>query len=283
MLGAGQPRRLVVTDAAGKFTIENICKGRLRLQADAGDLSSNVDTEGGADNVKIVLGEGEPAMRARPPRPDQADAKTPPSLLGKPLPEFAGIDLEFKAQQAKNKKLLVCFWDMNKRPSRDMVIGLSERAQRLKDKDVAVICVQASKVDEKALNEWLKDSNIPFPVGMVQGNEQQTKFNWGVKSLPWLILTDWKHTVRAEGFGINELDEAAKWVRIEGRVTDPNGQPLANAEVRIHRHDVTYYEPAEITETDEQGYYRLPAVDWPYRIGAKWKEPLKNGYRRQLM
>jgi len=29
----------------------------------------------------------------------------------------------------------------------------------------------------------------------------------GVKSLPWLILTDSKHTVRAEGFGLTQLDE----------------------------------------------------------------------------
>jgi len=36
---------------------------------------------------------------------------------------------------------------------------------------------------------------------------KQTRFAWGVKSLPWLILTDKEHIVRAEGFNINELDE----------------------------------------------------------------------------
>jgi len=29
---------------------------------------------------------------------------------------------------------------------------------------------------------------------------------WGVKSLPWLILTDRKHVVTTEGFGLNNLD-----------------------------------------------------------------------------
>ena len=31
--------------------------------------------------------------------------------------------------------------------------------------------------------------------------------SWGAHALPWLILTDKKHIVQAEGFGISELDE----------------------------------------------------------------------------
>jgi len=42
---------------------------------------------------------------------------------------------------------------------------------------------------------------------MVWADEKETIFAWGVKSLPWLILTDRKHIVRAEGFGLSELDE----------------------------------------------------------------------------
>ena len=68
------------------------------------------------------------------------------------------------------------------------------------------MAVQASKVDETALREWVKKNNIPFQVGMVQGDEEKTRFNWGVKALPWLILTDKKHTVRAEGFSLADLD-----------------------------------------------------------------------------
>jgi len=47
---------------------------------------------------------------------------------------------------------------------------------------------------------------IPFPVGMIQDNEDSIRFDWAVKSLPWLILTDSKHVVIAEGFGLDELD-----------------------------------------------------------------------------
>ncbi|GAF82278.1 unnamed protein product, partial [marine sediment metagenome] len=32
----------------------------------------------------------------------------------------------------------------------------------------------------------------------------------GVRSLPWLILTDTEHIVRTDGFGTNELNEKIK-------------------------------------------------------------------------
>jgi len=139
------------------------------------------------------------------------DLGTPLPLLGKPLPEFDGIDINFGAEQAKGKKILVCFWDMNQRPSRHLVRELAKRAEELKEEDGAVVCVEASKVDRKELDDWVKKYNIPFPVGMVEGDaEEQVRFAWGVKSLPWLILSDRQHIVRAEGFGLEELDEKIK-------------------------------------------------------------------------
>jgi len=54
----------------------------------------------------------------------------------------------------------------------------------------------------------VRKQGISFPVGMIQGDEEKTHIAWGgVRSLPWLILTDRKHIVRATGFSINELDE----------------------------------------------------------------------------
>jgi internalin A len=46
---------------------------------------------------------------------------------------------------------------------------------------------------------------------------QQTRFAWGVRSLPWLILTDCNHVVTAEGFGPGELDEKIKDRRLKGQ------------------------------------------------------------------
>jgi len=131
----------------------------------------------------------------------------PPELVGKPLPELKDLKIEISSADAGDKMILVCFWDMEQRPSRNCIIRLAKQAEQLKQKGVTVVTVQASKIDENALNKWVNNYNIPFNVGMVQGDEEKTRFNWGVRSLPWLILTDPDHTVRAEGFGPSELNE----------------------------------------------------------------------------
>jgi hypothetical protein len=128
------------------------------------------------------------------------------SLLGKPLPELKDSKIDLSLADADDKMILVCFWDMEQRPSRHCIIQLAKQAEQLKQKGVMVVAVQASKVDENALNEWLKKYKIPFPVGMVQDDVKKNRFTWGVRSLPWLILTDRKHIVRAEGFGLSELN-----------------------------------------------------------------------------
>jgi hypothetical protein len=119
---------------------------------------------------------------------------------------FEGIDIDFDMDQAEGKKLLVCFWDMNQRPSRNCLLQLGKRAQELKAKDVLVVAVQASKIERGKLHEWIKESDIDFPVGMIVGDEKKIRFTWGVQSLPWLILTDRNHIVSAEGFGLDELN-----------------------------------------------------------------------------
>ncbi|MFC1793057.1 carboxypeptidase regulatory-like domain-containing protein [Planctomycetota bacterium] len=130
-----------------------------------------------------------------------------PSLVGKPLPDISGITTDFTPAQAQGKMVLVCFFDMNQRPSRHCLIQIAKQAEQLKNKGVIAIAVQASKMEQEALNQWVKKNNILFPVGIVQGDAEKIRFSWGVRSLPWLILTDSKHTVRAEGLGLTELDD----------------------------------------------------------------------------
>ncbi len=59
------------------------------------------------------------------------------------------------------------------------------------------------------LSEWVKKHDVPFPVGMIEGDVEKTKLAWGVQAQPWLILTDKEHIVRAE-VGLNELDQKIK-------------------------------------------------------------------------
>jgi len=45
---------------------------------------------------------------------------------------------------------------------------------------------------------------------MIQADEEKARFTWGVRSLPWLILTDKRHVVTAEGFALGELEDKTR-------------------------------------------------------------------------
>jgi hypothetical protein len=128
-------------------------------------------------------------------------------LKDKSLPDMKQFAVVQDPNQAKNKMILVCFFDMNQRPSRNCMRQLSIKAQELKTKGVFVVAVHASKVDDNKLRLWLQKYKISFTVGMIQSHEEKIRYTWGVRSLPWLILTDKEHTVTAEGFSVAELDD----------------------------------------------------------------------------
>ncbi len=132
------------------------------------------------------------------------------SLLGKPLPSLEDFSVKLSEIQDSNSVIVICFFDMEQRPSRNCIMQLSKKVQELKTKDIVVVAVQASKIDKNELNEWVKENNIPFPIGMIEDDEEKIRLSWGIRSLPWLIITNDKHIVRAEGFTLNELSEKLK-------------------------------------------------------------------------
>jgi hypothetical protein len=133
-----------------------------------------------------------------------------PSLVGKPLPDMNGVTIDFTPTQVQGKMVLVCFFDMNQRPSRYCITQLAKQAEQLEEKGLTVVAVQASKIELETLNQWVKKNNIHFSVGMVRGDDDKIRFAWGIESLPWLILTNRTHIVRAEGFSLGELDNKLK-------------------------------------------------------------------------
>lgn len=199
--GDNQPdNREIQTDSAGKFVIKNVCAGPMRLNASvsgSGRLYGNIETEGGATDVRIVVS-GRPTGQPFVP-------KKPQPLAGKPLPDLKSVGVELPADTT-DRMLLVCLWDMNQRPSRHCVSQLAQQAARLAEKGVTVVAVQAAKADEAALAQWVEKNKPPFKVGCLTGDVEKAKFAWGAVSLPHLILTDKKHIVIAEGFGLGELD-----------------------------------------------------------------------------
>jgi len=187
-----------LTDVHGRFRITGLCNEPVTIKAISPLGQKHRGTtlaHAGNKNVRVVL---------------RRVLQFGESLAGKALPELKDLNVDFSPPDAAGKMILLCFFDMQQRPSRNCLRQLSSRAQQLNAGGVVIATVQISKVDEKTLAEWLKDNKMPFPVGMIDGDEQQTRFTWGVKSLPWLILTDKKHIVIAEGFAVGELENRLK-------------------------------------------------------------------------
>lgn len=170
-----------------------------------------IDDQAASDTEINALREALPDCRLRvePSRGNRLRPKyspeSAPSLVGRPLPDMEGLGIDLSRVQTTDKKLLVCLWDMNQRPSRYCVSQLAKRMQDLKGESIVVVVIQAAKIDKNKLDDWATKNEMPFPMGMIQTEEKKTRFSWGVKSLPWLILTDEEHVVQAEGFSIAEL------------------------------------------------------------------------------
>ncbi|MBN2594890.1 MAG: MBL fold metallo-hydrolase, partial [Sedimentisphaerales bacterium] len=98
-------------------------------------------------------------------------------------------------------------WDVQQRPSRNYVKELAKKAGELAEEDVVVACVQVAGVEDNVIDEWVKENEIPFAMGRSVAEEGKSTFDWGVKSMPWSILTDRMHIVSSEGFDLGDLDE----------------------------------------------------------------------------
>ncbi len=197
--GENQPDLNAKTDKDGKFVLENICVGEINISASyrSGNdyLSGHVRTEGGAEDVKIILSNQNVNSRFVP--------KKAVSLIGKQLPDLTACGVKIPADAGK---VLVFAWDMNQRPSRHFIKQLTAKAGLLKEKSVTVLLLQTIPVEKEKLNDWFKDNNIAFPCGIITENPDEMKDNLGIQGLPWLILTDADHKVIAEGVSVGELE-----------------------------------------------------------------------------
>lgn len=196
--------RTIRTDAEGRFRVEHLST-QIRTdhnkaefiprtwQISYGDTVQTIAFDQGdlIDGFELVV------------RPDVAKA---PPLTGSPLPAFDDIKIDLAPGQLKNKRVLVCFFDWEQRPSRNSVMQLARQVDSLRAKGVAVVAVSVMATSDTALQTWAKENKIPFPVGTIQGDRDETLFTWSAKSLPWLVLSDNSHTVTAEGFNLDELD-----------------------------------------------------------------------------
>jgi hypothetical protein len=192
---AGQPRKQGITDEQGRFLIEGLCPGPLRIQAGIGGRERKpgfLEAQGGDTGLKVVMGQTRVHERYT-------------SLVGKPMPALSDLRVDLGEAKLDKKPVLLCFWDMEQRPSRRVVTQLAKQAQTLSDEGVTVVLVQVAEIEQPALKQWIIKHEIPFKSTSLKADFEEKKLEWDVKSLPWLILADEKHIVRAEGFAFSEL------------------------------------------------------------------------------
>ncbi len=137
------------------------------------------------------------------------------SLLNKALPALTDLAQNLSQVQASNKPLLVCLCDLDQRPSRQCLSELAGKMAGLTSQGVEVLVVQVAKVDMKQHEVWLKENAIMTPIHHASADFAAKQSAWGATSLPWLILTDKSHIVRAEGFPVGELESRVK--ELDGR------------------------------------------------------------------
>jgi hypothetical protein len=132
-----------------------------------------------------------------------------PSLLGKELPSFEGISFSAPTP-TKGKAILLCYVDLEQRPSRHAIRELIAQSELLMSHSMELILIQSSNMSPETLKEWREKLKIRFGIGTIMGDSDTLRWSWGVRSLPWPILTDRNHIVTAEGFSLNELEDKIK-------------------------------------------------------------------------
>jgi len=148
----------------------------------------------------------EPGVKVQDKRSGKLEIyKLSPTLLNKPLGPFDKISLPTPLP-AKGKPLLIVFVDFDQRPSRHCLTQLANRLDDPIFDRLSPIVIQAAAMSPETLATWRERLKLPMDIGVISGNAPSVRWSWAVKSLPWLILTDAKHIVRAEGFAMDELE-----------------------------------------------------------------------------
>jgi hypothetical protein len=201
--GQHQPFSETSTNKEGRFILRGLVRGAVSIYAfrmeESGILHGEAEAQTGDPNVQVVVIE-----RDLKGKPVQAKDK---SLAGKPLPPLTDLAKDLARVQTDGKPVLLCFVDIEQRPSRRCLSDLAKKADALAAKAVTVLVVQVTPVDPKQHEDWLRTNQVAFSVHVADAGFDAAKAKWGVQSLPWLVLTDKEHVVKAEGFAMGELDE----------------------------------------------------------------------------
>jgi hypothetical protein len=212
---AEEATRLVVFDAAGKQHVS-----RTRLGGEGAGLVRYIHRFESlkTEDIKRIEFQKRPYdhwiefrdVSLRPgrqtrPRVEIEEIRT--GLAGSPLPRFNTPRIDAAVENARGKRILLCFWDIGQRPSRNCIHRLAKQQAAMESKGVVVIPVHISSPGEDPPSEWLEKNRVPLLTETLEDGRAKARQIWGVRLLPWLVLTDSNHVVTAEGITLDELDQ----------------------------------------------------------------------------
>jgi hypothetical protein len=195
--GTDQPNKVTATDEQGRFLFTRIAEGPLRIQVNFSSSPAGNGTlkcQAGDQDVKGILGR-------------TVVHESFKTLKGKPLPDLAQLMAVNVDTNLDGKSVVLIFWDMEQRPSRRALTQLAKQSEALKEKGIVVVAVDISGTTSEDLQTWKTDYDIPFIVTPIKGDFEETKLTWGVKALPWIVVTDPTHVVTGEGLSVEEVVE----------------------------------------------------------------------------
>ena len=193
--GDGQPDLDIQADAHGRFALD-VCPGTVSLSVRFQELQTSVQAQAGDTNVVVTL--KPQSGHSEPEKPKRA------SLIGKALPDLSSFNLPNDAA-VPGKTILLCLFDCEQRPSRQTIRLLAEQIDSLRQKGVAVLCIQAAVVSSDSFDPWKEATPSPFKIGRITAKTAASAWATDTESLPWLILVNSQGRVAAEGFSLEDL------------------------------------------------------------------------------
>lgn len=227
--GGSHDSRATSTDEHGRFRVDRIPLGPVTIQVDfgQGDDAAYVYAHSG-DHVTIRLGQ------------HFTNFVPQDALVGRPLPDLSKLEIGLDNRRMQNKKVLLCFVDYTQRASQIAISQLQRFSSRFRANNVEIICIQAAPVDEDDLGRWKRQNKISFPIYVLPGRGAQGRIpllqqnpditqalrrDWGVRSLPWTILTDERQQIVATGINAGRV---LTLVHETGRMISPLESPRRN-------------------------------------------------------
>lgn len=199
--GNQQPHKYMTTGPDGKFRLEGLCEGTVRLhfsgQVNGNHCWGNIQVIAGDEQIEYILTKDSNRSKRRLEY-EKIDEKKLPSLKQFSLEQFETA--------AADKPILLAFIDLNQRPGRHALKTLTEKYQTITQKGIAMAVIQTAPPTQ-SLEKWKAKQKFPFPIGKFPEEPKKIRKEWGIKALPWLIITDKNHKIIKTGFQTDQIDQ----------------------------------------------------------------------------